>query len=92
MELRSDTDNIQQGIRLFRIICFQELRQIQCKLLNKGIEQSLPGLLPGRIRHLQIRVLAFPLHDEAVAESHMQIRRNGGIFSHRLRRAEVIAA
>ena len=71
-------DNAQEGGSLFLAGGLHKPGHIKGQLLHKGIEQLLARLAAGGVRHLQIAVLARPLHDDPVGQLQAEPGREDG--------------
>ena len=85
-------DDAEQRVRLFAVARLHKARQIECKLLDKGVQQLLSGLAARRVDDLEVAVLAAALDDQAVGQRDLDVRRDRAALTGRHRGTEAVAA
>ena len=91
-QLVPHADDLEQRVGLVPVAGVEEARQIQRQLLDKFVEQRLPGPLSGGVGDGQCAVLALALDDDTVGQRHLQVGRADGPFPGRGGRAVFLAA
>ena len=91
-KLFAHADDAEQRVRLFAVTRLHKARQIECQLLDKGVQQLLSGLAARWIDDLEVAVLAAALDDQAVGQRDFDVRRNGAALTGSHRGTEAVAA
>ena len=81
-QLRTDADDLQEGVRLLFAGGFHELRKVDGELFHKAVEELLPALLAFWISDLEVAVLALALNHKAIVHYDLEARRDGAVSIH----------
>ena len=79
-QLRTDANDLQEGVRLLPGAGFQEAGKVQGQLLDEFIQELLARLPAAGIGDLQGAVFAGALHDQAVGQGDFDPGRHGAAF------------
>ena len=91
-KLFAHADDAEQRVRLFTVARLHKARQIECKLLDKGVQQLLSGFAARRVDDLEVAVLAAALDDQAVGQRDLDVRRDRAALTGSHGGTEAVAA